>query len=111
MKEVNEAETAPLSTKQRQFLKGLAHPLSPLVLIGKEGLSKGVITMIATELGHRELVKVKIGNNSGLEKKDTSELVSSKTKSHMVQLIGKTIVLYKPNPKLPKDKRIRLPKS
>lgn len=100
-----------LTTKQRQYLKGLAHPLSPLIQIGKEGLSPGLVAMTVRELHHHELIKVKIGNNSGLEKESTAKLISAQTNSILVQLIGKTVVLYKPNPERPKDKKIRLPKK
>ncbi len=57
-----------LTTRQKQYLKGLAHPLNPLVQIGKEELSPGVMEMIKTELMHHELIKVKIGSNCGAAK-------------------------------------------
>ena len=105
------AQSAPtLTTHQRQFLKGLAHPLSPVVQIGKEELSPGVIETIKTELQNHELIKVKIGSNCGLDKKSSSNTIAVITESVLVQLIGKTIVLYKPNPKRDKEKRIVLPK-
>lgn len=109
--EVDESLTVSpaLTTRQKQFLKGAAHSLSPLVQIGKDGLSRGVIDSIRKELLHHELIKVKIGNNSGLEKKETSVDIAQKSGAVMVQLIGKTIVLYKENPKRSKDKRIKLP--
>ena len=110
------SENAPLPTpiltsRQKQFLKAIAHPLSPLVLIGKEGLSAGIINTANAELKNHELIKVKIGNNSGLEKHSTSQSVSEQTESILVQLIGKVFVLYKSNPEIPKDKRIKLPKG
>lgn len=110
-KEVDESLTdlPSLSTRQKQFLKGVAHSMSPLVQIGKEGLSSGVMDLIKKELLHHELIKVKIGNNSGLEKKETSVEIAQMSGAALVQLIGKTIVLYKENPKRPKDKRIKLP--
>jgi len=109
---MSEKKTHPaptLTTRQKQFLKGLAHPLSPLVQIGKEELSPGVLDTIKTELINHELIKVKIGSNCELDKHATSATISEQTASALVQLIGKTIVLYKPNPKKAKEKRIRLP--
>ncbi len=104
--------TAPtLTPKQKQFLKGLAHSQNPLVQIGKEELTEGVLETIKTELMNHELIKVKIGNNCGLEKHSTSTTIAQQTDSALVQLIGKTIILYKPNPKKPKDKKITLPKA
>lgn len=100
-----------LSSRQKQYLKGLAHDLNPLVQIGKEGITDGVISTIRTELENHELIKVKIGNNSGLEKNDTANHVSTETGSALVQLIGKIVVLYKPNKEKKKENRIILPRG
>lgn len=109
---MSEKKTQPtLTTRQKQFLKGLAHPLSALVQIGKDELSPGVIESIKTELLNHELIKVKIGSNCGLEKHSSSQTIAEQTDSALVQLIGKTIVLYKTNPKRAKEKRIHLPKG
>ncbi len=102
-------EAVELTSKQRQYLKGLAHPLNPLVQIGREGMSDGVITMISDELTRRELLKVKISKNSGLDKKEAAQALAVKTAAALVQLIGKTVILYRPNPELDRRQRIRLP--
>ncbi|MGW8193399.1 MAG: ribosome assembly RNA-binding protein YhbY [Desulforhopalus sp.] len=103
--------TAPnLTARQKQYLKGLAHPMNVLVQIGKEGLSPRIIETVNNELMHHELIKVKIGNNSGLEKHGTAETLASDSHSVLVQLIGKVVVLYRPNPERPREKRIVLPK-
>ncbi len=98
-----------LTPKQTRYLKSLAHHLKPVVQIGKEDISDNVISATEQELQHHELIKVKIGQNSGVNKKDAAAELSQKTGSGLVQLIGKTIILYKQNRKLKKDKRIRLP--
>ena len=109
---MSEKKSQPtLTTRQKQFLKGLAHPLSALVQIGKDELSPGVIESIKTELLNHELIKVKIGSNCGLDKHSSSQTIAEQTDSELVQLIGKTIVLYKANPKRAKEKRIHLPKA
>ncbi len=100
-----------LTIKQKKFLKGLAHSLSPVVKIGKEGITRRVIETIENELLYHELIKVKIGNNSDVEKTRAAQLVPERTASSLVQLIGKTIILYKANRKIQKDKRIILPKQ
>lgn len=105
------AKSPILSPKQKKYLKGLAHSLSPVVLIGKEGLSSRIIHTINAELVNHELIKVKIGNTSGLEKNSTCRAITDQTDGALVQLIGKTIILYKSNPKKDKEKRIRLPKN
>lgn len=111
MLETTTKDIPTLTSRQKQFLKALAHPLSPQVQIGKEGLSAAMIDTIKAELLYHELIKVKIGNNSGLEKHATSMTVAVQTESNLVQLIGKTFVLYKSNPEIAKEKRIKLPKT
>ncbi len=98
-----------LSGKQKKFLKGLGHHLAPLVSIGKEGLTENVIKATKQELLLRELVKVKIANSSSLNKQEAAELLPEATESTLVQLIGKTLLLYKENPKIDKEHRISMP--
>ena len=60
-----------LSTKQKQHLKGLAHPLKPVVLLGSNGLTEGVLAEIEQALEHHELIKVKIAT----EDRETKTLI------------------------------------
>lgn len=107
----DELESAPeLNSKQKKYLKGLAHSLPVGVQIGKEDLTDKVIEAIKLELERHELVKIKIGQNSGLDKKVAGEQIPIVTNSSFVQLIGKTVIVYKENIQLPKDTRIRLPR-
>lgn len=110
MTESKKASPSLLSNKQIKHLRGLGHKLSPLVLIGKEGLNDKILQAVETELDNHELIKVKIGTNSSVDKKEAAEIVPKSTRSAPVQLIGKTLLLYRANPKKPKDKRIYLPK-
>jgi len=111
MSEDKKPVSPTITARQKKFLKGLAHPLSALVHIGKDGISQGVLDTVSAELSNHELVKVKIGSNSNAEKHSTSQAVAEQTGSSLVQLIGKTFILYKRNLKKPKDKRIHLPKG
>ena len=99
-----------LTGKQKKFLKGLGHHLTPQVSIGKEGLTDNVLKATRQELQARELIKVKIGNNSTLSKDKALELLPEATESTLVQLLGKTLLLYKENPLKEKEHRIFLPK-
>ena len=99
-----------LTGKQKKFLKGLGHHLAPLVSIGKEGLTENVIKATKQELLVRELIKVKIANSSSLNKQEAAELLPEASESTLVQLIGKTLLLYKENPKIDKEHRISLPR-
>jgi len=100
-----------LTSRQKKFLKGLAHDLSALVQVGKEGLSEKLIEATDQELLRRELIKVKLGKNSGLEKDSAGIALSEATGSNLVQIIGKTLILYRANPKRKKEERIRLPQG
>ena len=86
-----------LSTKQKQHLKGLAHPLKPVVLLGSNGL---------TALEHHELIKVKIATEDRETKTLIVEAIVRETGACNVQVIGKTLVLYRPT----KERKISLPR-
>lgn len=110
MTESKKKSLTQLSNKQIKHLRGLGHKLSPLVLLGKEGLNDKILQAVETELVNHELIKVKIGTNSSVDKKVAAETIPESTNSALVQLIGKTLLLYRANPKKPKDKRIAVPK-
>jgi RNA-binding protein len=110
MEKTKDTPQATLSPKQKKYLKGLGHHLSPVILIGKEALSEKLIEATSLELANHELIKVKIGNNSGVGKQDAAFTLTNKCSCHLVQLIGKTLLLYKENTEKPKDERIQLPK-
>lgn len=100
-----------LTSKQKKFLKGLAHDLPAVIQVGKEGLSEALVEATDQELLRRELIKVKLGKNSGVEKDQAGLLLSEATRSSLVQVIGKTLVLFRANPKKKKEERIRLPRG
>ena len=100
-----------LGSKQKKFLKGLGHSLKPVVAVGKEGLGEKILKATALELSRHELIKIKVGKSSPVARQETAEVLSTGTGSSLVQIIGKTILLYKKNPKLDKERQIRLPKK
>jgi RNA-binding protein len=98
-----------LNSKQKKFLKGLGHSLSPVVAIGKGGLGEKIVKATVLELSRHELIKIKVGKSSPVSKQETAELLVTESESSLVQIIGNTILLFKKNPKLNKDKQIKLP--
>ena len=94
-----------LTAKQRQFLKGLAHPLSPIVRLGKGGLSDSVIEETKKSLLAHELIKVRI---DGDERKELAEKLAAATDSQIAGMIGKTAILYRRREENPK---IKLPSA
>jgi len=111
MTEKKRLQAPPLSNPQKKYLRGLGHELTPLVFIGREGLSETVFEAVDTALLSHELIKVKIVNTSSVEKHDAAAVIPQQTGSALVQLIGKTLLLYRANPKRKKDDQIRLPKK
>jgi RNA-binding protein len=98
-----------LSSRQKKYLKGLGHSLDANIQIGKEGITERLIAATDVELTRHELVKVRIGTNSSVEKRAASEQLSTATGSALVQLLGKTILLFRRSPDLPEDKKLVLP--
>lgn len=96
-----------LSTKQKQFLKGLAHHLNPVVMLGGNGLTEGVIAEIENALDHHELIKVKIAGADRETKQLIIDAIVRETQASNVQTIGHILVLYKPS----EEKKIQLPRK
>lgn len=109
MTDTNENKPTPLTNNQKKFLRGIGHNLSPLVYIGKEGLADSVIEAVDSALNSHELIKVKIVTTSSTHKNEAAEVVPQRTGSSLVQLIGKTLLIYRENPKRKKEARIKLP--
>lgn len=86
-----------LTAKQRKFLKGLAHHLKPVVLIGQEGISESVIGEVRQQLLSHELIKVKWSGLSRQEagKKQQAEQLAEQAGAHYVHLVGRTVFLYR----------------
>ncbi len=98
-----------LSTKQKQFLKGLAHHLSPVVMLGAHGLTEGVLAEIDLALEHHELIKVKIAGSDRETKKLIIDAIVRETNATSVQAIGHILVLFRQNTDADKRK-IQLPR-
>ena len=96
-----------LSTKQKQFLKGLAHHLSPVVMLGGNGLTEGVLAEIDNALNHHELIKVKIAGADRETKQLFIDAIVRETQSSNVQTIGHILVLYRPS----EEGKIQLPRK
>ncbi|MBL4829173.1 MAG: ribosome assembly RNA-binding protein YhbY [Aliivibrio sp.] len=84
-----------LSTKQKQHLKGLAHNLKPIVLMGSNGLTEAVLAEIEIALNHHELVKIRVASEDRDTKNLIIEAIVRETKAEKVQTIGKVLVLFR----------------
>ncbi len=101
------SENMNLSTKQKQYLKGLAHSLKPVVQLGNNGLTEGVLAEVENALSHHELIKVKIPTDERDLKKAIIDAIVRETQAFHVQTIGHTLILYKAS----EEKKITLPKA
>ena len=99
-----------LTGKQRSYLKGLANGLSPIVYIGKQGLTDSVIASVDQALDDHELVKVKIQDDTFLKPKEVCNELADRLHAEFVQAIGKKFVLYRPAREAEK-RNIELPKG
>lgn len=84
-----------LSGKQKNYLRGVAHKLNPIVMVGSKGLTDAVIAEINNALEQHELIKVKLPSNSKAEKVAALAQITTQTDSQPVQLIGRVGVIYR----------------
>lgn len=97
-----------MTSKQRAYLKSLAMKIDPIFNIGKGSLSPELIAGVRDALEARELVKVGVLQNCMDDPRQLAEVLSERTRSQVVQVIGKKIILYKESKN---HKKIELPKS
>lgn len=102
-------EQKKLTGKQARYLRGLGHHLKPLVMLGREGITDNVITAANAVLKAHELIKVKIGNGCLLERREAADGIAVRTGSEVVQVLGKTFLLFRANPDRNDEHRIKLP--
>ena len=84
-----------LNSKQRAYLRGLANVLEPSLLIGKGGFNDNMLVDIDAALESKELVKIKILNNSMEEPREVSHDIAERVGAEVVQVIGGKFVLYR----------------
>lgn len=98
-----------MTSKQRAYLRGLASTQHAILHIGKTGVTPEFINATSEALTARELVKIDMLDNCDISIQDAARMVSERTRSELVQVIGRKIILYK-IPKPTKKALIELPK-
>ncbi|MCQ8211752.1 ribosome assembly RNA-binding protein YhbY [Cetobacterium somerae] len=86
-----------LTSKRRAFLRKRAHNLEPIFRIGKEGFSETLAQGVLEALTPRELIKVKILQNSEVDKNEVAYEIAEAIEAEVVGIIGRTIIFYKEN--------------
>jgi len=84
-----------LNGKQKNYLRGIAHNLNPVVMIGGKGLTDAVMNEIELALAQHELIKIKLPSNAKAEKVALLAQITSASGSEPVQLIGRVGVIYR----------------
>lgn len=85
-----------MTSKQRAYLKGLAMNLDPVFQIGKASLTPEVTQAVAEALEARELIKITVLKNCLDDGRSIADVLTERTHSQVVQVIGRKIVLYRP---------------
>jgi len=102
--------TAPeLTTRQRLHLRALARKAKVDVTVGKAGMTDGVIGHVATRVAARELVKVRLPEAQ--DRGAVATELAERVQAALIDVVGRMVVLYRPNPDLPPDKRLKLPED
>ncbi len=96
-----------LKSYQRNHLRKLAHPLTSIIYIGKDGINYEVVVQTKDALKARELIKGKVQQNAPLTAEEAARILGEETKAEVVHTMGNTFVLFKRNPQNPK---VEIPK-
>lgn len=88
-----------LTGRQVRQLRSMAHHLNPVITVGKAGVAPAVVDQTNAKLDHSELIKCSVLESSGLDVREAAEVLSSRTHSEVVQVIGKRFSLYRESPR------------
>jgi RNA-binding protein len=94
--------TRPLPNKAARHLKALGHHLDPVVQVGKEGITDAIVRATKEQLLAHELIKVRIGTDAPIDRKDAGAVLAEKAGASLAQTLGRTVLLYKRHPHKPK---------
>ncbi len=95
-----------ITSSQRAYLRGLAHSLDPIFRIGKESVTPEFTEAVSEALEKRELIKISVLKNCDEKAYDLADKVAARTRSQVVQVIGRRFVLYR---RSKEDPKIELP--
>lgn len=95
-----------LNSSQRARLRGMANALDTILQVGKGGITVNVVSQASDALTARELIKGRVLESSLLSAREAADELARLCGAETVFTIGSRFVLYRENPKIPKDKRI-----
>jgi RNA-binding protein len=97
-----------LKGSARKFIRGLAHNLSPVVWIGKEGLTAATTQAVVDAFSSAEVIKVKLLGTDREERRALAAAIESAVGCECVGTIGQMAILYREHPE-PEKRRVKLP--
>lgn len=99
-----------LNPKQISHLRGLAHTLSPVVMIGNQGLTDNIIKEVDINLNAHELIKIKVAGDDREARKTMYQSICETTNAIPVHHIGKQLVIYRSSDSIKEKNKIHIPK-
>ncbi|SHI02433.1 RNA-binding protein [Clostridium collagenovorans DSM 3089] len=90
-----------ITSKQRAQLRSLANGIDAIFQIGKNGVDETFLEQVSNALEKRELIKISVLNNSGLEAREASDMICEELGCEGVQAIGNKFVIYRKSSKKP----------
>ena len=96
-----------MTSKQRAYLRSLSNKLEPILHAGKGGISDAMIRQADDALTARELIKGKVLETAPATAREIAEEIAAKVNAEVVQVIGRTFVLFRQKEK---DSQIKLPR-
>ena len=97
-----------MTSKQRAYLKSISSTYEPIFQVGKGSITPEVCEAVSEALSARELIKISVLKNCADDPKDIAQLLAERTRSQVVHVIGRKIVLFRQNTKK-EDQKIKLP--
>lgn len=91
-----------LDGKRRRKLRALGHHLAVVVQVGHDGVTAGVLAALEQALWDHELVKIKLASDDRETRKEQAEALAAGSGAEVAQVLGRTVLLYKPNPDEPR---------
>jgi RNA-binding protein len=90
-----------LSGKQRRHLRALGYELKPTVSVGKAGITPAVVRSVDDAYNASELIKARLERSWEVDRKEGAQQLASATASHLIQVLGRTVLLFRPDPDEP----------
>ncbi len=84
-----------MTSKQRAYLRSLATSIDTIMQVGKDGVGENMVKTVSDALEARELIKLRVLENSGMTPREAAEALAAATGSEVITVIGTKFVLYR----------------